>query len=423
MVVYGYIIPILGLFIPVVSICFLLKSFGILALKGIMRPISIILATAMFFLLLYDILLPFVSILQLFIKADAAFTHRTDIIADDYFFGIHVIFNNKFSLIYIISIIIATAFLFLAANILPKKNIHDSRFGKVKEPKYLKYCAYTCFIICFLCITYTVLHIISPDTYSWGFFDGYVTYAIPVGPVVMAGIYLLKYRTVYANQRDPGEYIGRNIDAVFLRSFYLDRLPFARTKTSNSQEFGSVVTPQQPIGKTPLSFESYFGFQITRQLGEFVCIGNPNHRQPKDGVITIFPQEREWKEVLSFLIENTRIIFMQIGNSKYIDYELNEIIASGNIKKLCILTQPLHSYDHENWKTKIGYWIRNCKRLKWSETKKILNQVGLKIDFLPEPGSVIIFNEFNEAVLIKKNCILPSEYVSAVRSYFITPVD
>jgi hypothetical protein len=233
----------------------------------------------------------------------------------------------------------------------------------------------------------------------------------------------LKKKALFSRQVSVEDYsLGKEGYTLYLRSFYLDRNLFGYVNPNEAEEFGQLEKFQSFIyqdiyGKTRLSFEEYFGFQISQQMGELVCMGNPNDKAPRDGVTAVYPKPGEWQSLLPSLIQNAGIIIMYIGKSNFIQYELNEVIRSNNLHKLYLFTQPLVKPNTglSNWKIRFNNWMLNIEDFDPNDTREIIAKCNLSMNFVPEAGSVIAFTPEREAVLLKAGCVLPSEYVSVVK--------
>jgi hypothetical protein len=250
-----------------------------------------------------------------------------------------------------------------------------------------------------------------------------ILFLLPALPMLSLA---LKKRALFEKQAEIANYSSDQVKVLYLRSFYLDIFPFAKISTKQKGEFGNLIKLQSYVyedvvtGKVPLNFEEYFSYEVSQQLGNFVCIGNPTDRIPKEGIAGVYPKWNEWQASLYQFVQQATIILMQIGNSQYIRFELETIIKSGNLHKLCIITEPVFDdiNDALSWRSRLRNWTLNARKLNWNEIGKVITEAGLKMDFIPIQGSVIVFPHGGDAVCLISGCTSPSEYVSAIKNYF-----
>lgn len=332
------------------------------------------------------------------------------------------LFNAKdfeiiFLIIWLICYLILLIVFMALVNNLPTKNMKI--YGKLEEPWWLIYFYYFALGIG---ICGAVLAILSFTTDLFEKYNqSFIAKILSLSLLGMIPYYFNKIK-LYKHQKEENDFVGQPIDVFYLRSFLLDDLSFAKASIKNREEFGETKANSTVLNKMRLTFSDFFGKQINEQLGVMVCLGNPGDRNPKEWITPIFPNtidnKEKWKDLVREYMSWSKIILMQIANSKEVKYELEEIVTSGNLHKLCLFTEPTDEDFKQTWKNQFRNWIKNSRKLTWEEMKEVIEKSTIKIDFTPSAGSVIVFTKNNEAVLLKKGCVLPSEYISAVKEHF-----
>lgn len=422
MIYINLVISFFGLLTAIWGWLFTIKHIQILRIKGYAELStwrSFILILVILLISTFEFIVFSMSLSQLIFSILEMFNFKSMIaISNDYFFSMFELVNKKFTLLSIVIIIFVGLFLKIFVSRIPYKEVQ--KYDALKKPKWLGFAIYFCFTCPVLALFLFSINVFWPGKIYPKVEDN--TKFFTLMGLFTLGLILQRYKTLYQRQISLNDLVLLKDYVVYLRSFGLDYLPFAKASIWNKDEFGDFVNGYLGITRrTELSFESYFGYQINHNLGKFICFGNPTNRTLKEGVNSLYPKSKEWQNLFYSAISNCKIILMQIGNSKTIKFELSAIVATGNLSKLCIFTEPYDTQIQESLKSKIRKWVVSSQKLTWREIEKIIKDCDIIIDFTLSPGSVIVFiSQPKKAILLKAGCVLPSQYISVVKKYFLT---
>lgn len=297
-----------------------------------------------------------------------------------------------------------------------KRFVPSRKHGKLKEPFWIKLLRDVFNGMTFLVIIMVILKLWTRTALD-AFDIKLILWYIKILPV---GLILFKSYRLYKRQKDENDYLGKNFEVLYLRSFYLDNLFFANVKISD-KEFGDLIFYNNGFKrKYKLTFDRFFGHQIKTQIGDFIGIGQPAVRAPSEGLQKLFPAEETWPSLATSLIAHAKIIFMQVADTPNLMFELNHIIKTGRIDVLYVFTPPVGMIlKRTSIYARVKVWVKGGELIKMPDgvdVKRVMDNAGIQIDFVPPLGSVIGFSRDKRALLLKSHCTLPSEYIGVVKN-------
>lgn len=168
-----------------------------------------------------------------------------------------------------------------------------------------------------------------------------------------------------------------------------------------------------------VNFETYFSYQLKKEIGELVGLGNPEEFYAHESVRLLYTLE-DWQEKLQYLLNTSRCIVILPCISNSIQFELTEILKLGFSQKVYFFTKPKPKSMFGRFSSLTNSFVIYKKTVKWTDFQQMLNDLGFNSSIFPSHGSVITLNSDNETKLLKENCRLPSEYVFAMKEDLIS---
>ena len=317
--------------------------------------------------------------------------------------------------------ILTSAFISYIGRNVPPREI--KQYGKRKVSKTNKFILIFAISLTILCIAFLLAILFLPNKYH-GEFRWYDLFRF--GIIFSMLGYIIDYynkKRLLDEQISEEEFRVKSFSVLYLRSFYLDELPFDTVEKKinlfgNLSKFESYAHGGIKEKSYKLSFTEYFGHCITSFLGEFICIGNPSDTEIREGAKVFYPKPELWKNYFTDYLRNARLIFMRIGDSKYIEFEIKAVKSENKLNSLFLFTKP-------NTPRIIKYpilkkyidWLNDAKELDWIEIKDKLEANNITVTIPHAPGMVFTFDNNSNTVLVAKNCTNPMQYISAIRKY------
>ena len=146
----------------------------------------------------------------------------------------------------------------------------------------------------------------------------------------MAAAFALLTRARRVIAQNAAEVISHDHRApiLFLRSFMDDQI-----KVKQWQHLFGFQNPM------PIRFEEALGGMIGR-YGPFLAIGEPKEGLPQLGAARAYPGDNEWQAMVTRWISEARLITMLCGPTRWVHWEVQNVIAAARINRLLLFLPP-----------------------------------------------------------------------------------
>lgn len=207
---------------------------------------------------------------------------------------------------------------------------------------------------------------------------------------------------------------------LYLRPFIQEEKAFIEA-TFSEMDFLSYFS-----SKMGITLEKYFFDDISKSIGPFIALGNPEDYAPPEGAARMYANDKDWIEQFRHLSMRAACILMEVGHSENVQWELESLKTHSLQEKLFIITRPKKKKE---WRRnflfylsrKIGKLAYNGEELKtvsWIEFTEILKRSGYILNFSdPGPGAVLTFDSESNGILLATNAYAPSEYIMAIQKW------
>ena len=213
---------------------------------------------------------------------------------------------------------------------------------------------------------------------------------------------------------------------LYLRAFEEEQHPFAVGPTSVLKQYTSQLaayrfrTRGDPNIK--LTLEDFFEEAITAQLGPFVALGNPHDRLSPDGAVREYAPDDIWQQRFLDLARSATCIFVSVGGSANLQWELEQIKHQGLTQKLCLFTSPRVPGSD----TGILQRLRRARAkfdreltAKWTSSVEALRRAGYECDMsCPSAGAAVAFDEHGKGTVVTTDATSPAEFITPVAHWF-----
>lgn len=92
-----------------------------------------------------------------------------------------------------------------------------------------------------------------------------------------------------------------------------------------------------------VAFEEFFQAETESSRGPFIELGSPEDYVPPPGATRMYATDDEWMERLDDLARRARCIFVEVGKSDNLRWELERLKQNGLRHKLFVFTRPASS--------------------------------------------------------------------------------
>jgi hypothetical protein len=204
---------------------------------------------------------------------------------------------------------------------------------------------------------------------------------------------------------------------LYLRSFNQQHVGFWNGKLYKFKHLFSdgKVNLASRVNVLPefLSFENYFSRTINAANYKLVSLGNPNDRILRKQSVAIYPGDDTWKQELDKLLDDCKAVLFQIGDSRHIAYELEQILAKDIQDRVYIITKPKNKHLHFAFLNRMILFLTFRRQARWEPFKAVLEKEGFTCDLPYYDGAIYIARNRNIELLVK-DCQLPNEYLGAI---------
>ncbi len=219
---------------------------------------------------------------------------------------------------------------------------------------------------------------------------------------------------IYKNQINEIKDLEGKPFVLYLREFKKENTKFYEGKYL--AEFGDRM--EQFEDDPTVNLETFISEQTKIHFGELTGLGDPTESNAHESAKMIYTAD-DWREKLTQLLHACRFIIMLPGVSDGIKFELEHIRSLGLMHKLYFLTKPKVRNIFDRYSNflleKIFSFFFKDDECKWSEFQELLNITGYSSAINPGYGSVIGVSKNGETTLLKTGCLLPSEYLLAIK--------
>ena len=284
---------------------------------------------------------------------------------------------------------------------LPKRNPRSAGDRKVRFP--WKFAGYF----------FIALTIVSAILWAFG---------IRLNPFHFAALaticFLIQQRTRLAPMSDAIDNDKRP-PVLYLRPFKEESQPFAVLSFREQIAFAQANVD---LGfSVAATFEQYLMNAISRTLGPFVALGNPEDYLPLIGAARNYVQDDNWMKQFEEISEAAQCIVMEVNMSKNVEWELRSLHARGLDDKLVVFTLP--EIPQSGWRYYLvlstqfiplkGY-RSYLNRIPWGEfVLHMRSHAFMLMNDDPGPGAVIGFN-LGCAYSVAKNVKNAADYDNAL---------
>ena len=171
-----------------------------------------------------------------------------------------------------------------------------------------------------------------------------------------------------------------------------------------------------------LTLEDFLEEPVTAQFGQFVALGNPHDRLSPDGAVREYAPDDIWQQRFLDLARSAKCIFVSVGGSTNLQWELEQIKEQGLTQKLCLFTSPRVPGSDTGV-------IKRLRRVKkrfdkeltatWASSIEALRRAGYECETAcPGAGAAVTFDEHGKSMVITADATSPAEFITPVADWF-----
>ena len=214
--------------------------------------------------------------------------------------------------------------------------------------------------------------------------------------------------------------------ALYIRSFKQDSDPFF---TGNFYSRGIDAQLDKELylhkeGGIPIKgilFQQYFGKEIGDRIGPLIGLGNPEDYTPFEGITSSYYADENWEKSFIGWVRLAKCIITTPANTKGLMFELEFIRKHKLQNSFFIFTKPVHPKGVYHLIMVVLQWSKNVRSIRWDQYSAELGRLGFHVQKeMPEPGTVISFNERCEQITIVEKALTPADYIDAVSNHLKT---
>jgi hypothetical protein len=246
------------------------------------------------------------------------------------------------------------------------------------------------------------------------------------GKLVNFGIGLIGLPALLAYYRNraqaPTLEAAENADArapvLYLRAFYQESDAFTWGPKRDMARYTSAPISEQ-ASTIPVTFEQYLSPEMSRAIGPFVALGNPEDVLPPEGAARAYAGDNDWQQQFSTLGQKAAVIVMEVSRSENLRWEMTAIRSRGWSEKLFVITRPVPKSKSLfcRWLDAMLRAAKGVRAPRWSDFASELAHAGFRIDIAePGPGAVVAFDREGTAETVARNASEPAEFVSAIKT-------
>ena len=213
---------------------------------------------------------------------------------------------------------------------------------------------------------------------------------------------------------------------LYLRAFEEEQRPFAVGPVSALKQYTSQLAKHHFRSRgdpnIKLTLEDFFEEAVTAQLGPFVALGNPHDRLSPDGAVREYAPDDIWQQRFLDLARSATCIFVSVGGSANLQWELEQIKQQGLSQKLCLFTSPRVPGSD----TGILQRLRRARKkfdreltAKWTSSIEALRRAGYECDMsCPAAGAAVAFDQHGKGTVVTTDATSPAEFITPVAHWF-----
>jgi hypothetical protein len=213
---------------------------------------------------------------------------------------------------------------------------------------------------------------------------------------------------------------------LYLRAFEEEKRPFAVGPVSVLKNYTNQLSayhlPSRGDPNIKLTLEDFLEEAITAQIGPFVALGNPHDRLSPDGAVREYAPDDTWQQRFLHLARSATCIFVSVGGSTNLQWELEQIKQQGLAHKLCLFTSPrVPGSDTGILKRLRGVRKKFDTALAatWTSSTEALRRAGYECDTsCPAAGTAVVFDEHGKGTVLTTDATSPVEFIMPVADWF-----
>jgi hypothetical protein len=206
---------------------------------------------------------------------------------------------------------------------------------------------------------------------------------------------------------------------LYLRAFYQESDAFTWGPKDEMASYTSQPITAQTWYTISVTFEQYLGAAISRDVGPFVALGNPEDVLPPEGAARAYAKDSDWQGHFVKLADSAAAIVMEVSRSDNLCWEMAAIRSDGWQQKLFVITPPVPKSNRAFYRWVYGT-LRAARGIpvpRWQDFASALANAGFCVDVSdPGPGAVVAFNASGSAEVIARNAVEPPDYVLAIKT-------
>jgi hypothetical protein len=207
---------------------------------------------------------------------------------------------------------------------------------------------------------------------------------------------------------------------LYLRPFTLEERNFVTLPGKDAAKYTSNLGSSLGVGtKAGATFEQFFGAAIARLIGPFVALGNPLDYAPPEGAARTYERDENWKDRFQDLARRSACIIIQVGESRNLAWELEELRLQGLQEKIFVFTSPpLKPGLGNRLGQRFVAWtlhLKGARPVAWSDFAEGLRMAEYKLDEMePPPGSILTFSREGSPLLLATGAREPVDFIAPV---------
>jgi hypothetical protein len=202
-----------------------------------------------------------------------------------------------------------------------------------------------------------------------------------------------------------------------LRAFYQETDAFTWGPKEEMARYTAQPITAQTWYTISVTFEQYLGAAISREIGPFIALGNPEDVLPPEGAARDYAEDADWQQHFVKLADSAAAIVMEVSRSDNLRWEMAAIRSRGWQEKLFVITPPVPKSNRAfyRWLYAILRSAKGIAAPRWNEFASELTRAGFQVDLAdPGPGSVVAFNRSGRAEVMARNAADPVDFVNAI---------
>lgn len=176
------------------------------------------------------------------------------------------------------------------------------------------------------------------------------------------------------------------------------------------------ATWEQNIG---IKFEEYLGDALSRSIGPFIALGNPEDYLPPEGALRTYADDSHWKDLFHRFAEQSACMVVEVGKSSNLHWEFMEIRQKGLQTKLFVFT----AFSRSGFRLQWAFWnllwlLKGIRPARWHDFSGDLRNLGYDMGLEdPGPGSVITFDHEGRAMVLTTGARRPEDFVGPIAAW------